>query len=88
MINVQIDVIDPTEEHPEGTAVWSGRLPELPATGDTLEIRHPLPGGGNRKVTTYRVTGPAHWILFPEDPDGLFHSASAIVTVQSWEPPL
>lgn len=88
MINVQIDVTDPADPLGEGTAVWSGVLPELPAGGDTLEIRGERPGGvtswQQRPVTSYRVTGKAHWVIFTEDRAAL-HS-SVILDVALWDP--
>lgn len=88
MINVQIDVTDPADALGESTAVWSGVLPELPAGGDTLEIRGDRLGGitspQQRPVTSYRVTGRAHWVLFAVD-RAVLHP-SVILDVEPWDP--
>jgi len=82
MINVQIDVVEPGGALGDGTAVWSGVLPELPAGGDTLEIRGKQLGGA---VDNYRVTGAAHWILSARLVAEC-QSASVILYVEPWDP--
>lgn len=85
MINVQLDLVNPDDEDGEGTAVWSGQLPERPTKGDTLEIRgRRITRNAQRPVTLYRVTGDVHWVLFTEDP--ACHTGSVIVNVESWDP--
>lgn len=84
MINTQIDLVTPEDKDGEGTAVWSGLLPELPAGGDTLEIRGHRTGTAQRPVDLYRVTGKTHWIVFAEDRRG--DSLSVIVDVEPWTP--
>ncbi len=82
MINVQLDVVAPGESLGDGTAVWSGVLPELPAGGDTLEIRGKQLEG---EVDNYRVTGAAHWMLSARLLTER-QSASVIVYVETWDP--
>jgi hypothetical protein len=69
VINAQIDLVTPEDEDGEGTAVWSGLLPELPAGGDTLEIRREVPVPHSALLIS---TG------LPERPTGLFLPKTAV----------
>lgn len=84
MISVQVDVrLRPEDD--DTTAIWSGCWPQVPAAGDTFEIRLGEHAG------MYRVER-AHWVLFDADtsarrPVGPYVS-SAIVTATPWDPPM
>lgn len=70
MINVQVD-LDEGAGPGEGTAIWSGVLPQIPPTGDTMEIRR----WGHGFDGCYRVK-ESHWILSAQS-----DHTSVIITV-------